>query len=149
MPVPNNTPATATEILLSALPLITTQNVLDGTVQTVYFKVTNDLTHDAVVTFWFFGVIGANPAISYVADYEGFTDLAISDQIFDSFPNCAEELPIPTGDSWWIRVSPEGVGAATPTLNINVSLKPYSESFPAGQIVIFAASVPNQYFIDN
>lgn len=146
MPVPNNTPATATEILVSLLPYVTTENVLDGTIQTVYFKITNDLTHDVVVTFWFHGVnVPGNPGVDYISDYEGFEEVGIINMIFDAYPNCATEVPIPAGASWWIRVSPEGVGATNPTLNINVTLKPYSTTFPAGQIVIFAASASGYF----
>lgn len=141
MPPSNTTPATATPILLSQLPYVTTEDVLDGTPQTVYFKITNDLGHDAVVTFWFHGVnVPGNPGVDYISDYDGWEDEAITAQIFNAYPNCATELPILAGDVWWIKVFPFNVGATNPTLNINITLKPYSPTFGDGQVVIFAAS---------
>lgn len=146
MSVPNKTPETATEIFVSQLPYVATQTVLEGTIQTVYFKITNDLTRDAVITFWFHGVnVPGNPATEYVADYEGFEEIDIINQVFDAFPNCATEVPILAGDSWWIRVSTQGAGTANPTLSINITLKPYSATFSDGQIVIFAASATEPF----
>lgn len=146
MPVPNNTPGTATEILVSALPYITSQNVLDGTIQTVYFKLRNDLARDAVVTLWFYGTIGSNPAVTYTPNHNGYTSVGLGTFVYNGFTNCPVEIPIKAGNSYWIQVFNTGAGAGTPTLNINGSLKPYSTSFPGGQIVIFAASA-DTYFV--
>lgn len=145
MPLTNLTPATATEILLSGLPYITTLNVLEGgVIKRVYYKITNDLSHDAVITTWFYGIVpsysNGNYNINYVPDYEGYADVALSITVFDSYPNSACSVPIKMGESYWIEVHQYGTGLTSPILNINISLKPYSNTHSPGEIIIFSAS---------
>lgn len=148
MALSNLTPETATEVLLSQLPYITTLNVFeDGVFKTVYYKITNNLTHDAVITFWFYGTPLGSETVYYKANYEGYADVILDDNVFDAFPDAATEVPIKVDASYWIEVHKYGSGTTSPILNINISLKPYSTTFPVGQIVIFSASV-NNYFLD-
>lgn len=142
MPSTNLTPATAIEVLVSALPYITTQNVSDvSNTQKVFYKLTNDLTHDVVITFWFYGTIPGNQAVYYSPDYNAYPNVGLTTNIFNAYPNCATEAPIKAGESYWIEIFDRGPVAGTNRiLNINISLKPYSAFYPAGQIIIFSAS---------
>ena len=149
MPPPTNTtPATATEILVSALPYITSQEVSNGIdAQTVYFKLTNDLDHDIVIMYWFHGEIPPG-GFSYAADYDVWAEVGLVNRIIGGVTNCELQLPIQTGASYWIKVFSAGASPlTTATLQINISAKPYSTSYPAGQILIFAASTID-YHVD-
>lgn len=148
MPPPTNTtPATATEYLLSELPVVTTQEVSDGaTVQTVYYKLTNDLGRDAVIMLWLYGAIPGNVGI-YYPEFNVFADLALTDGVLTSqVENCECQLSIEDGVEFWIRVENNGNDAlASATLNINMSVKPFSETYSPGQLIIFGASVSGYY----
>ena len=144
MPPPNNTPATAIQVLLSATPYSNTQDVITATPPDyfVYYKITNDLSHNAVITVWFRGDTVPTVGSSYNPNYEGYNDVTLSTNVFDAFPSCATEIPIRAGDSYWIKVhhlfppSPPTNGI----LHVTVETKPYSTIYPAGQILIFSAS---------
>lgn len=143
MPLSNLTPETAIEVLVSTLPYNNTQVVLEGgVIKEVYYKLRNDLTRDAVVTFWFHGdVIPHEGDVYYVPDYEGYNTVDFEKNVFDAYPNSPCEVPIKAGESYWIEVSNYwSIGVSSPNLHVSITLKPHSVVYPAGQIVIFSAS---------
>jgi len=149
MPPPaNTTSGTATEVLLSAFPYVTTQAVSDaGTVYTVWYKLVNNLGRDAVITVWFYGVIPGSTGV-YYPDYQVLVDPGLVTEVvmLDAFQNCPAQLPIADGATYYVRVQNTG-STTSATLNINLTVKPSGLAIPAGQVLIVPASA-NQAFVD-
>jgi hypothetical protein len=152
MAIPINlTWETAIEIKLSNCPFITTQNVHDaGTTYVVWYKIVNDLGRDAAIVTWFYGIIPGNSSV-YSPDYNVIVDPdgLNEEYIIDAYPNCATEFPIKAGVTYYVDV--RNYYTANPNvtpaiLNINVSVVPSSNIFPAGLVFIPAASNDYGYF---
>jgi hypothetical protein len=131
MPAPTNTSFGTAIDIGSTFPYSNSQQIDDGGIYyTVYYKITG--SGSKYLSFFFFGSL-----TDYIAEYTVYE----SDQTtvylgFNSLDNLPFTIPVPNGNTYYIKIVPTGTLASSPaTLTVSVEAAPTTTAV-AGNILI-------------